>query len=624
MSGQRAGTASPAAPRRVAVVTALLVALVAGQSSYRAATQSITHDEACTYNWFVVRPANLFNYDTNNHVLFTYTAMATVAVLGPSELALRLPTVVAAAGFALAVLLLLRRALPAAGWFELAALATLSNPLVLDYLTAARGYGLALALLFSALAAGVRIAARQAPPAGLATDLTAISLLLGLSVAASLAFSFAAAAVALAVGAMTVTRARRAPVDRFAAAREAAARLCLPGAAVAFLLYLPFAVKVGVSHALARSPSLLAAAHRLDPGIVPPDAPGTLPVLPPGVVLVASGAVVAALLAVVLALATAARYARRRHAGRARWLAPGLAALLIVTAAGLAVPAAGRLVPRLARGYLYTGATDLGSATCAMFAANLARHRPSTQERTLPAVEASPLARAAANVAAVGALLLLAVPLGIAWRRRLSSGGARPSTPEGVGALLLSSVLVVTALLYLAAHLLVGINLPPPRAAVFVPPLATVAGALVLATLRPRARVVAPLAFLAAIALLARYAQQYDPRVFWGNLADAGSRELFAHLEAVASSRSPASVRVGGSWVHEPSMNFYRQTRHAAWMAPYTRDDASDPSVYDFLISDAAPAAALRERGFVEVYREPIGGITLARRVARGGGEGSP
>src|SRR5262249_61469048 len=94
-----AGVRAPAVPPRraqhvaLAFLTALLLANV-----YRAATQSIVHDEALTYNWFVAGPPiPAPGIAINNHVLNTQLARHAIALFGPSELSLRLPSLLGGA-----------------------------------------------------------------------------------------------------------------------------------------------------------------------------------------------------------------------------------------------------------------------------------------------------------------------------------------------------------------------------------------------------------------------------------------------------------------------------------------------------------------------------------------------
>jgi hypothetical protein len=128
----------------------LLVALFA-VDIYRAATQGITVDEAFTYQHFVAPPFAqvMTSYDVNHHVLNSLLAKLTTSLFGTSELTLRMPSLLGGLIFLIAVRAIVLRVF-SPGW-ALAAFGLLSlNPFTLDYLSAARGYGLALGFLFSA------------------------------------------------------------------------------------------------------------------------------------------------------------------------------------------------------------------------------------------------------------------------------------------------------------------------------------------------------------------------------------------------------------------------------------------------------------------------------------------
>jgi hypothetical protein len=120
---------------------------------YRANTQSLTVDEAFTYNRFVSPPASeaFANYDANNHVLNTVLCRLSVWIFGVSELSLRLPSLFGGAIYLLAMLWLSEWMFGAGrrSIFSFAALA--ANPIVLDYLSAARGYSLGLGFEFLAV-----------------------------------------------------------------------------------------------------------------------------------------------------------------------------------------------------------------------------------------------------------------------------------------------------------------------------------------------------------------------------------------------------------------------------------------------------------------------------------------
>jgi hypothetical protein len=101
---------------------------------YRADTQSLTVDEAFTYNRFVSQPPYeaLAHYDANNHVLNTLLSILSVRLLGVSELTLRLPSVFGGAVYLLAILWL-SDWIFGAGLRTILSFAALSaNPIVLD------------------------------------------------------------------------------------------------------------------------------------------------------------------------------------------------------------------------------------------------------------------------------------------------------------------------------------------------------------------------------------------------------------------------------------------------------------------------------------------------------------
>lgn len=135
------------------IAALVLLATLFAANLYRAATQSIVHDEALTWELYLAGPAStIFQYyDPNNHFLATILFRISTMLFGDSEFALRLPTVVAGAWFFWTVFRLCEL-LFGDGWFFLVGCAALTlNPILLDFLVAARGYGLAVAGLFWAL-----------------------------------------------------------------------------------------------------------------------------------------------------------------------------------------------------------------------------------------------------------------------------------------------------------------------------------------------------------------------------------------------------------------------------------------------------------------------------------------
>jgi hypothetical protein len=128
-----------------------LAALALAYVAIRAATLSFVHDESLSYLHYAfpgVPLADVLRFEgfaaSNNHLLNTLGMRAAALLVGPSELALRLPNVLALLPYLAAAYALTRRfrSVPA----RLAAFAAAAaNPFVLDFFGLARGYGLALA-----------------------------------------------------------------------------------------------------------------------------------------------------------------------------------------------------------------------------------------------------------------------------------------------------------------------------------------------------------------------------------------------------------------------------------------------------------------------------------------------
>src|SRR6185437_5885015 len=97
-------------PSRYVLLAVILLGFLFATNIYRAATQSITVDEAFTYNQFVPDPGPPepiqrapYNYNLN-----TLLAKLSVQLLGLSELTFRLPSVLGGLVYFVALLLLCR------------------------------------------------------------------------------------------------------------------------------------------------------------------------------------------------------------------------------------------------------------------------------------------------------------------------------------------------------------------------------------------------------------------------------------------------------------------------------------------------------------------------------------
>jgi 4-amino-4-deoxy-L-arabinose transferase-like glycosyltransferase len=123
-----------------------------GLTVYRARVQSIAHDEATTYQYFLDGGVyHVLFYNPANHALFTILAKPFVWFLGISEFTLRAPSLFAAAGYLIATYLLCAKLFGGTLLLPLSVALLSFNPQILDFLPAARGYSLGLACLAAAM-----------------------------------------------------------------------------------------------------------------------------------------------------------------------------------------------------------------------------------------------------------------------------------------------------------------------------------------------------------------------------------------------------------------------------------------------------------------------------------------
>jgi len=218
-----------------------------GVAVYRAKVQTIAHDEALTYEWFLDQGVyEVLRYNAANHILQTLLVKPIVKIFGVSEFTLRIPTLFGAAVYLIAVYLLCRKLFGDGLVMVLSTAMLALNPQVLDFMAAARGYSLGLAGLAVAMYAFARLADRgrfDPNDKEWRWGCAIASISLALSVAAS--FTNIVPATCLALSFTFVALDGFAAVSQFRgrAAREFAKYFIFPGVAVGFCVLWPFLIQ---------------------------------------------------------------------------------------------------------------------------------------------------------------------------------------------------------------------------------------------------------------------------------------------------------------------------------------------------------------------------------------------
>jgi len=229
-------------------LTLLLSSFVFCFTAYRAAMQAIAHDEALTYLWFLDGGiGRVLVFDTNNHVLYTLLAKVIVRILGLTELSLRSVSLAGCLIYLVAAFLLCRRLFGDTLLLPVTVALLVLNPLVMDFLAAARGYGLGLAFLTSATYVLIRIIDDGNSKVDNATNrrrCAIAAVLLALSAAANLCYLIPAISLACSLLAITSWFPER-DWRSFGKGLWAFTRFfVLPGVAAGLFILWPFLIQV--------------------------------------------------------------------------------------------------------------------------------------------------------------------------------------------------------------------------------------------------------------------------------------------------------------------------------------------------------------------------------------------
>ena len=248
-----------------------------------------------------------------------------------------------------------------------------------------------------------------------------------------------------------------------------------------------------------------------------------------------------------------------------------LAAFLIPAAALIAVP-----LSHAKRDNFYYGSTKFEDTWNSLAEGSLLYPAPAI----LPPAWQSPYHSLVAQI--VHFMPWVVAALGIPFAFALfRAARARFQNPDSANlALLLSaSTLAVTVAGLLAAHWIFALVFPMDRTGIYLIPLVT------LSALAAAAGPLWPRAFQAALLLfLALFAAGFHTTYY----RDWPYCRSLKQMLALAAAARPigATVRLGGSFVFEPSLNFYRQTKHLSWYSPVLRADPNAPADFYFFFDE--------------------------------------
>ena len=203
---------------------------------HRASAQSITLDEATTYHyWVAAGTPTHWEPHSNNHVLNSTLMRLSIWLFGLSGLTARAPALLGGTIYMLAVYGLCRLLVSAGLLRWVLIVCFIYNPFIMDYLVAARGYGLALGFLMLAIFLFARVVVEERSQRDVRRHLMAISACVGLAICANFSFAYASTALLVVAAAFAGVMLFRQGCGALALGRLAVA-CALPALAVTVVL----------------------------------------------------------------------------------------------------------------------------------------------------------------------------------------------------------------------------------------------------------------------------------------------------------------------------------------------------------------------------------------------------
>jgi len=230
----------------------------------------------------------------------------------------------------------------------------------------------------------------------------------------------------------------------------------------------------------------------------------------------------------------------------------------------------------------------------------------------------NPFPRMVELYSTVAAIVTGVVLLWIAMRFLFGLAGTRGGGTAARSAFLLTAGTLWGSMVALfVAHLVLGVRYPVDRTGLYFLALVPIA----MMTIDGRWRQVSA---LVSTVVLVAFVCQWNTRFFYVWRYDADTKAMLRVLERRV--RHPIEprvpVRLGITWLLEPSINYYRIVRASAWMSevglsgPNGAYDyyAIAPTMKDLTLGDPD---VMKERSLVPIYQGPVSGTVLAIPPAR-------
>lgn len=170
--------------------------------------------------------------------------------------------------------------------------------------------------------------------------------------------------------------------------------------------------------------------------------------------------------------------------------------------------------------------------------------------------------------------------------------------------------LVISLFGIILAHWWFGLNYPADRTCLYFVILAAISWAIAADAFKSRS--VQALGLLPLIVLAIQFSTQLQTRFFEFWLVEADDKLIAGMIQQATAGKPANSVSLSASWMHQPSLEFYRRYLHIAALRPVERHDPAPLTGFDFYLLSWGDVDRAKEAKLRTIFEDPESQVILA------------
>jgi hypothetical protein len=164
------------------------------------------------------------------------------------------------------------------------------------------------------------------------------------------------------------------------------------------------------------------------------------------------------------------------------------------------------------------------------------------------------------------------------------------------------------------AHWWLGLNYPADRTCLYFIILAAISWAVAADSFKNR--YVQGFGLLALIVIAIQFSTQLQTRFFEFWLVEADDKLIAGMIQQATAGKPENSVSLSASWMHQPSLEFYRRYLHIKALKPVERHDPAPLTGFDFYLLSWGDVDRAKDAHLRTIFEDPESQVILATSSA--------